>query len=157
MSYKLVIFVLGQAPTTARLVTRSFVGRIHGHIVTSRARGGCEQNFGLHTSLVRMCFGSGVTFSQLAALVDALEVTSPSFFWELARLDPERTVDGVANEFSETRRSLRCLAASKAAATTCSDWRRAPGKPWSVGNKVPVRNYSISPTHIKIYENQINQ
>ena len=48
MSYKLVIFVLGQAPTTARLITRSFVGRIHGHIVTSRARGGCEQNFGLH-------------------------------------------------------------------------------------------------------------
>ena len=119
--------------------------------------GVANNTFGSTTSSVRMCFGSGVTFSQLAALVDALEVTSPSFFWELVRLDPERTVDGVANECSETRRSLRCLAASKAAATTCSDWRaHATEEAYQAnveyGTQSAIRNYYPPRTLIEILE-----
>ena len=69
-----------------------------------------------------MCFGSGVTFSVGPELATVLAAESkPSLLGSPFRLDPVRdVVDGVVATCSRCNRSLRCLAASKADATTCS-------------------------------------
>lgn len=97
-----------------------------------------HQEFGitLWVQSVRMCFGSGVTFSLLITLDAAVLTAEPSsglpmVFPTPLRLDPERLVAGVDKTpgvdaaTKPSKRSRRCFAAPKAWETTCAS------KKWS--------------------------
>ena len=80
-------------------------------------------NNSLGSTSVRICLGSGVTFSEEGTVVAGVAGVPPVFFG-FFRFNPTLSDAGDASSPANSSAfALRSFAASKAAATTCHRWR----------------------------------